>query len=87
LTTNKFLWNVPNQEANYIIRATAQDSENPPQTASVTVATKITSSTHIETLVIISSTAIIPFSAILVTLVVKKRIINTETRKNKNKPS
>jgi len=78
---NNFIWTVPNQQADIIIRATAVDSVNPTQKATVTIATKIDSIIQPETSAIISITAIILVFAILVMLILKKRIIQNDTLK------
>ena len=82
---NNFIWAVPNQQADFIIRATAVDSINPTQEASVTVATKIESIIQPETSAIISVTLIILLFAILAMLILKRRIKQKVTeRKQEN---
>ena len=80
-SSNNFIWAVPNQQADYIIRATVEDSLNPTQTASVTVATKINPTVPTDAIAIISTTVIILLSAILVALFLKRRVAQNEYRK------
>ena len=84
-TNNSFIWNVPNQSANYIIRATVTDIANPLQIASVDVVAKITSAIHIETLMMtILSYSMILISITLVAIAFKNRLTKTGYLKNKN---
>jgi hypothetical protein len=80
-SNNNFTWTIPNQLANYVIRATAADPSNPTQTASITVNTKIYPTIQPETLSIISTTVLLLLFTILIVLVLKRRIIQNETRK------
>ena len=80
-SSNNFIWAVPNQQADYTIRATVEDSINPTQTASVTVAARISPAIRLDALAIISTTMIILLSAILVALLLKRRVGQNEYRK------
>jgi hypothetical protein len=72
-TSGNFVWNVPNQDADYVIRATATDSANPQQTASVTVAAKVNQVTHLEAFVVFASSALLFFSVVLTAVILDKR--------------
>jgi hypothetical protein len=80
-SSNNFIWTVPNQQADCIIRATAIDSINPTQKASVTLATKIESIIQPETTAIISVTLTTLLFAILAMLILKRRIKQNENQK------
>ncbi len=80
---NNFIWVVPNQQADFVIRATAVDSINPTQKASVTVAAKIDSIIQAETSSIIAITLMALLSAILTMLVLKRRIKQNENQKER----
>ena len=80
-SSNNFIWAVPNQQSDYIIRATAIDSINPTQKASVTLATKIESIIQPETTAIISVTLTALLFAILAMLILKRRIKQNENQK------
>jgi hypothetical protein len=80
---NNFIWAVPNQQADCIIRATAVDSITPTQEASVTVATKIVPIIQPETSAIISVTLIVLLFAILAMLILKRRIKQKVTQGSK----
>ena len=87
-TNNNYIWNVPSQNVDYVIRATVADSANPPQTASVTVAATINSTIQIDVMMRILSYAMILFFVILVAIVLKKQVTKefywTQYRENKN---
>jgi hypothetical protein len=79
---NNFIWTVTNQQTDCTIRATAIDSINPTQKASVTVATKINSIIQPETSAIISITLIALLLVILAMLIIKRRIKQKVTQKD-----
>jgi hypothetical protein len=80
---NNFTWSIPNQQANYVLRATAEDSANPTQTASVTVDTNIYPIIQPETVAIILTTVLILLSTLLITLFLKRRLIQNEATKQR----
>jgi hypothetical protein len=84
-SSNNYIWTVPNQQADCIIRATAIDSINPTQKASVTIATKIDSIIQPETTAIISITLTALLFAILAMLILKRRIKQNENQKGQKK--
>ena len=83
--TNSFVWIVPNQSANYIIRVTVADIANPLQIASSTAVTKIISAIHIETLMMtILSYAMVLLSTTLLAIISKNRLTKIGYLKTRN---
>jgi hypothetical protein len=72
-TNGNYVWNVSNQDANYVIRATVINNANPQQTASVTVAAKVSGVIHLEAFIAFGSGGLLFFSIVSVAVFLDKR--------------
>jgi hypothetical protein len=76
---NNFVWNAPTQDANYIIRAIVEDTTDPTQTTSVTVAAKVITVINYDILML-TLICTLPLLSIIIVIALRKRIFKTKIK-------